>query len=173
MILPMMKCCDNERGRENRLLALALTYEQGHSRRSRHILSVLRLTQLIADGEEVKGEEREALLAAAILHDIPIRYCKEAYGDACQENQRREAVRMVPEFLQKAGYPPQTAQQVLPLVLDHHCYEKKPGPLLQILMEADLLVNLLEGEPVSPKFARGFFKTQEGKGLLEAIGGQT
>lgn len=171
MALPMMTY--SEKQRENRLLALALTYEQGHSRRSRHILSVLRLTQLIADGEEVKGEEREALLAAAILHDIPIRYCKEAYGDACQENQRREAVRMVPEFLQKAGYPPQTAQQVLPLVLGHHRYEETPGPLLQILMEADLLVNLLEGEPVSAKFARGFFKTQEGKVLLEAIGGQT
>lgn len=154
---------------ENRLLTLALAYEQGHSRRSRHILSVLRLTQLIADGEGTQGEEREALLAAAILHDIPIRYCKETYGDASQENQRREAVRMVPEFLQKAGYPSQAAQQVLPLVLGHHCYEETPGPLLQILMEADLLVNLLEGEPVSPAFARRFFKTQTGRKLLETV----
>ena len=153
---------------ENRLLTLALGYEQGHSRRSRHILSVLRLTQLIADGEGTQGEEQEALLAAAILHDIPIR-CKETYGDASQENQRREAVRMVPEFLQKAGYPSQAAQQVLPLVLGHHCYEETPGPLLQILMEADLLVNLLEGEPVSPIFAKGFFKTETGRGLLEAV----
>ncbi len=154
-------------------MALALGYEQGHSRRSLHILSVLRLTQLIADGEGVTGEEREALLAAAILHDIPIRYCKEAYSDACQANQRREAVWMVPEFLQKAGYPPQTAQQVLPLVLGHHRYEETPGPLLQILMEADLLVNRLEGEPVAPEFARRFFKTETGKGLLEAMIRQT
>lgn len=151
------------------LLSAALQYEKGHSRRSRHILSVLGLCELIADGENLTQEEREAVFAAAILHDIPIRYCKETCGDACQENQRREAMRMVPEFLQKAGYPPQTAQQVLPLVLRHHCYEETIDPLLQILMEADLLVNLLEGEPVSPAFARRFFKTKTGRELLEGM----
>ena len=155
--------------RKDRLLSLAIQYEKGHSRRSRHILSVLKLTELIADEEEVHGEELEILLAAAILHDIPIRYCKEAWGDACQENQRREARKLVPEFLQKAGYPPETAEQVLPLVLRHHCYQEPPEPLLQILMEADLLVNLLEGEAVSAEFARRFFKTSTGKELLEAI----
>ena len=155
--------------KKNKLLLLALQYEKGHSRRSRHILSVLGLCEVIADGENLTQEERETVLAAAILHDIPIRYCKETYGDACQENQRREAVRIVPEFLQKAGYPPEAADRVLPLVLRHHCYEETIDPLLQILMEADLLVNLLEGEPVSPAFARRFFKTQTGRELLETV----
>ena len=36
-------------------------------------------------------------------------------------------------------------------------------------MEADLLVNLLEGEPVSPAFARRFFKTKTGRELLETV----
>ena len=151
------------------LLSAALQYEKGHSRRSRHILSVLGLCELIADGENLSQEARETVFAAAILHDIPIRYCKEVYGDACQENQRREAVKLVPEFLQKAGYPPETTEKVLPLVLRHHCYEKNIDSLLQILMEADLLVNLLEGEPVFPDFARRFFKTETGRQLLKGI----
>ena len=155
--------------KKNKLLLLALQYEKGHSRRSRHILSVLGLCEVIADGESLSQEAREIIFAAAILHDIPIRYCKEAYGDACQENQRREAGKLVPEFLQKAGYPPEAAEKVLPLVLGHHCYEETIDSLLQILMEADLLINFLEGEPVSPDFARRFFKTKAGKELLEAI----
>ena len=155
--------------KKNQLLLLALQYEKGHSRRSRHILSVLGLCEVIADGENLAQKERETIFAAAILHDIPIRYCKEVYGDACQENQRREAVRMVPEFLQRAGYLPETAEEVLPLVLRHHCYEETIDPLLQILMESDLLVNLMEGEAVSPAFARRFFKTKTGRVLLEGI----
>ncbi len=152
-----------------RLLRAALQYEKGHSRRSRHILSVLGLCELIADGESLSQEAREIIFAAAILHDIPIRYCKEVYGDACQENQRREVGKLVPEFLQKAGYPPEAAEKVLPLVLCHHCYEETIDSLLQILMEADLLVNLLEGEPISSDFARHFFKTKTGRELLDGM----
>ena len=98
-------------------------------------LALMLLAGCSAQEEETEplpeSMDQETVLAAAILHDISIRYCKETCGDACQENQRREAVRMVPEFLQKAGYPPEAAERVLPLVLRHHCYEETIDPLLQ------------------------------------------
>ena len=59
--------------KKNKLLLLALQYEKGHSRRSRHILSVLGLCEVIADGENLTQEGRENVLTAAILHAIPIR----------------------------------------------------------------------------------------------------
>ena len=113
----------------------------------------------------------EILAAAAILHDIPIRRCKERYGDACQENQRREAPEMVESFLQEAGYPAGVSQKVLPLVLLHHQYgEADRDKKLRILMEADLLVNDLEKEePVSPEQLQGFFQTATGRQLAKAM----
>lgn len=157
--------------RENRLLLAALLYEQGHPRRTQHILKVYALAKLIGEGEALMPEELEILAAAAILHDIPIRRCKERYGDACQENQRREAPEMVESFLREAGYPAGVSQKVLPLVLLHHQYgEADRDKKLRILMEADLLVNYLEKEePISPEQLQGFFQTATGRQLAKAM----
>lgn len=133
--------------RETKLLLAALRYEQGHPRRTQHILKVYALAGALGDAQGLEPEEQQILRAAAVLHDIPIRYCKEHYqGDASQENQRREAPRMVKEFLSQAGYPADFARPVLELVQSHHCYGTTGSQLLQLLIEADLMVNLYEKE---------------------------
>lgn len=71
-------------GNESTLLFRALCYEQGHERRTQHILKVYALAKLLGEAEGLDDEQRQLLQAAAILHDIPIRFCKEHYsGDAC------------------------------------------------------------------------------------------
>lgn len=155
---------------ETELLYRALCYEEGHPRRTQHILKVYALARMLGEREELPAEEREVLQAAAILHDIAIKYCKETYdGDASQEKQKKEAPGLVKRFLQEAGYPSSLLAPVLELVIRHHDYEEPKTRLLQLLMEADLIVNCYESRPDSSKIPqiRDIFQTPSGKELLE------
>ena len=62
---------------EPNLLRRVLCYEQGHVRRTQHILKVFALAKLFGEQEKLSVEEQQILQAAAILHDIAIKYCKE------------------------------------------------------------------------------------------------
>ncbi|MDO4623619.1 MAG: HD domain-containing protein [Eubacteriales bacterium] len=158
--------------REQILLKNALLYEGGHRRRTEHILKVYGLTRLIAVSEKVSDSELAILSAAAILHDIPIKRCKEVYGDACQENQRSMAPEMVSGMMQEAGYEVQMVEPVLQLVLRHHRYDEEPSNRLRILMEADLLINYLEDmDRDKLEKRKGIFKSSSGRELLKTIAG--
>ena len=156
---------------ESGLLLKALCYEAGHPRRTQHILKVYALAKLLGEREGVSQEEQQTLRAAAILHDIPIRLCKIRYhGDACQENQQKEAPGLVASFLQEAGYPSDSIEKVLQLVLRHHDYTGPHSKLLQLLIEADLLVNCYENPPEEEKRKNleSLFVTETGKLLFQA-----
>lgn len=154
---------------EQTLLLHALIYEQGHPRRTQHILKVYALTRLLGAEENLREDERRILNAAAILHDIPIRYCKlHCGGDAGQENQRRAAPKLVKEFLIQAGYQEKDIPQVLELVLRHHDYTRFHGGLLGLLIEADLIVNSYETDPGPEQLAAWdrLFQSEAGKPLF-------
>lgn len=158
------------KNQETELLYRALCYEEGHPRRTQHILKVYALAKLLGEREALPAEEREVLQASAILHDIAIKYCKETYdGDASQEKQKKEAPGLVKRFLQEAGYPSSLLAPVVELVLRHHDYEGPKNRLLQLLMEADLIVNCYESRPDSSKIPQiwDIFQTPSGKELLE------
>ena len=130
------------RNHESELLYHALCYEEGHPRRTQHILKVYTLAKLLGEKEALSEKDRQILQAAAILHDIAIKYCKEHYaGDACQANQQREAPHLMCNFLDQAEYPAEYLPRILELVLLHHDYTDQPDPLLRLLIEADLIVN--------------------------------
>lgn len=154
---------------ETQLLYRALRYEQGHSRRTQHILKVYALAKLLGEQEKLSTEEQQILQAAAILHDIAIKYCKEQYnGDASQEKQKQAAPELVTHFLQEANYLPSYIPQILDLVVHHHDYRGRRSKELQLLMEADLIVNCYESPP-NPKKAeeiQSIFQTPGGKALL-------
>ena len=119
------------------LLYSALCYERGHCRRTQHILKVYALAKLLGEQERISTEEQQILQAAAILHDIAIKYCKDNYdGDAGQEKQKKEAPHLVNSFLQEANYLPSYIPRILELVVKHHDYDAPKDRTLQILMEA-------------------------------------
>lgn len=155
--------------KESALLYEALCYEQGHRRRTQHIWKVYALASLLGERAKLSEEERTILQAGAILHDIAIQYCKEhCEGDACLANQKREAPHLVRRFLCEAGYPPEVLPRVIELVVHHHDYDVPRDRLLQLLMEADLLVNCYESEPDEEEIAKiqTVFQTEEGKNLF-------
>ena len=90
---------------ETHLLYSVLCYEEGHCRRTQHILKVYALAKLIGEQEKISVEDQQILQAAAILHDVAIKYCKEHYnGDASQNNQKQVVSILVTRFLESANY---------------------------------------------------------------------
>lgn len=154
---------------EAALLYRALCYEEGHPRRTQHILKVYALAKLLGEQERLPEEERQILQAGAILHDIAIRYCKEhGDGEAGPDRQRQAAPLLVSRFLEEAGYPPSCVPAVLELVACHHDYHRPRNRRLQLLMEADLIVNCYERRPEAEERARieDIFETEGGRKLL-------
>lgn len=155
---------------ESKLLLNALLYEEGHPRRTQHILKVYALSKLIGEYEKLSNEEMEILKAAAILHDIAIKYCKENYdGDACQQNQKKVIPKLVLEFLKDSNYNNEYIPIITNLVERHHEYENISDKLLQVLIEADLIVNSYENSlsiDEKSKF-KEIFKTSAGKKIFE------
>ena len=152
------------------LLYSALCYERGHCRRTQHILKVYALAKLLGEQERISTEEQQILQAAAILHDIAIKYCKDNYdGDAGQEKQKKEAPHLVNSFLQEANYLPSYIPRILELVVKHHDYDAPKDRSLQILMEADLIINCYENCQSSGKIRciKNFFQTSSGKKLFD------
>lgn len=154
---------------ETSLLHSVLCYEKGHVRRTQHILKVYALAKLFGEQEKISVEEQQILQAAAILHDIAIKYCKEHYnGDASQDNQKQVAPFLVTHFLESANYLPSYIPKIVELVNCHHDYDKPKSKSLQLLMEADLIVNCYESRPDHKKaeYVKAIFQTDGGKELL-------
>lgn len=155
---------------ETHLLYSVLCYEEGHCRRTQHILKVYALAKLFGEQEKISVEDQQVLQAAAILHDIAIKYCKEHFdGDASQTNQKRVAPLLVTRFLESANYLPSYIPKIIDLVNRHHDYDKPKNKLLQLLMEADLIVNCYESRPDQEKaeYMKSIFQTDSGKELMK------
>ena len=79
---------------EAHLMNQVLRYEAGHPRRTQHVLKVYALAKLLGEQEQLSVENQQILQAAAILHDIAIKYCKEHYnGDATMITTGTESLR--------------------------------------------------------------------------------
>jgi len=154
---------------ESRLLYKALCFEEGHERRTQHILKVYALAKMFGEMENLPFEEQEILRAAAILHDIAIKFCKEKYNGECtQDLQKIEAPKLVKEFLKDANYNLDYYGRIIELVVKHHDYDITKSNMLQLLMEADLIINCYESSPDEQRLSKltKVFKTEAGKKLL-------
>lgn len=156
---------------EAKLLYDALLYEDGHLRRTQHILKVYSLAKLLGELENLPPHEQENLRAAAILHDIAIKFCKEKYGDGCPANQRKEAPALAREFLTACGYAEEDFPRIIEMIVLHHCYDRIDGKDLQLLIEADLIAGCTEENDPSAhaKAVRRLFKTASGLALLDTF----
>ena len=141
---------------------------------SEHSIKAYTYARGIAEGEKLSDNDKLILCAAAILHDIGIPPAKRIYGSSKGEYQEKEGAKLVPEMLAKAGIEG-ISEQVAWLVGNHHTHElAKDNLLLQILMEADYLVNLAEGKASDEKIREvyeSFFMTMTGKEYMKGLFG--
>ena len=152
-----------------KLLMAAIEYDKGDARRIQHFIKVHSFAKLIGEKEKLSDEMMKTLEAAAILHDIGIHEGERLYGRNDGEIQQKLGPDIAKEILQSVGGYEDVTERVMYLIAHHHTYTGIDGKDLQILIEADFIVNLYE-DNASEKAVRNayerIFVTESGKRIL-------
>ncbi|MGI5884615.1 MAG: HD domain-containing protein [Candidatus Spyradocola sp.] len=130
-----------------------------------HTLKVFGYAQGIAAGENLAGEELEALEYAALFHDVGIPEGLKQEGSSAGPVQERLGAPIAMALAKPYVSSPAVLERVGYLVGHHHSFEIRGQRDLQILFEADWLVNLVES---AEKYNRDlvydrFFVTETGR----------
>ena len=155
-----------------RLISEMINYEAGNPQRVHHFLKVYGFARAIGELEGLDANTQYILEAASIVHDIGIKPSVEKHGDDDGSLQEVEGPPLAEEMLSKLNFDDIVIRRVSYLVAHHHSYDNINGQDYQILVEADFLVNILEGN-----FAKAaiddvydnIFKTENGKRFFEQM----
>lgn len=109
-----------------------------------HTLKVFGYAQGIAAGEGVTGQEREIIEYAALFHDVGIPAGIAECGSGAGPVQERLGAPIAREMTKRYVSDPAIIERVGYLVGHHHSFGIRGQRDLQILFEADWLVNLIE-----------------------------
>ncbi|MGN0698172.1 MAG: HD domain-containing protein [Ruminiclostridium sp.] len=152
-----------------KLLMAAIEYDKGDPKRIQHFIKVHSFARLIGKQEKLSDEMMKALETAAILHDIGIHEGERLYGRNDGEIQQKLGPDIAKGILQSVGGYEDVTERVMYLIAHHHTYTGIDGKDLQILIEADFIVNLYE-DNASEKAVRNayerIFVTESGKKIL-------
>lgn len=154
------------------ILMEMMRYNAGDPKRIQHALKVYAYASLIGEKESLDARTLDLLKTAAALHDIGIHNSEKLHGSSAGNWQELEGPPVARELLAPFKLAPDFVDRVCFLIGHHHTYSKIDGPDYQILVEADLLVNLYE-DGVSPQSSRELrgklFRTETGKEFLDAM----
>lgn len=142
------------------------------ARRVGHFLKVYGYAKMIGGSEDMDEGALDALEAAAIVHDIGIRPSLEKYGSDAGPYQEKEGPEPALDMLERCGYGEPQAKRIAWLVGHHHTYKDVEEIDHQILLEADLLVNLEEKNTTKKESgADKLFKTKLGRQIYQELFG--
>lgn len=151
------------------LIREMIAYDAGDPRRVHHFLKVYGFAKTIGELEGLDPSTQYILEIAALTHDIGIRNSERKYGSAAGNHQELEGPPEAERMLETLGVDPAVIRRVCWLIGHHHTYSNITGMDYQILVEADFLVNALEGN-LSTEAVRGMertlFKTASGSLFL-------
>ncbi len=142
----------------------------GDSRRIEHTLKVHAFSKTIIKGEKIDPDMAEIIEIAALMHDIGITECEKKYNCAGGQLQQIEGPKVADKILSKYNCDRDIKDRVLYLISKHHTYKDVSGIDYQILIEADLIVNAIEGnisQNALNKAVKILFKTDTGKHVAE------
>lgn len=149
-----------------------IDYFTGDPKRIQHFLKVHELAALIAANENLDEKTRLTVEAAAVVHDVGIKISEKLYGTCTGKQQEQMGPPMAKRMLAECGFPLDVIERVCYLVGHHHTYENIDGVDLQILIEADFLVNLYEDNVSRDGILNaynGIFKTESGRLLCRQM----
>ncbi len=152
------------------LVMAMVAYDAGDARRIQHFMKVHDFAVTIGQMENISPEEYFTLEAASVLHDIGIHPAEKKYGSSGGKLQEKEGPPQAHKMLrQLGGYTAEQIVRIKYLIGHHHTYKEIDGMDYQILIEADFLVNLYEGQQ-DMKYILGarehIFKTKTGLKIL-------
>ena len=157
------------------LTAEMISYFSGDAKRIQHFLKVHAFCALIGKAERLDEHTLFVLEAAALVHDIGIKPAERLYGSCGGKLQEELGPSEARPILEKLAFSEEDTARICFLISRHHTYTDIDGIDLQILIEADFLVNLYEDK--SPPEAvlsayRKVFSTKTGKELCRKIYGE-
>lgn len=158
----------------NDLFMEMINYYAGDANRIQHFVKVHSFAKLIGEMEHVEKETLRILEAAAYVHDIGIKPAEEKYGSCVGPLQEQEGPAVAKEMLERLGFDQELTARVCYLVGHHHTYKNIDGMDYQILVEADFLVNLYEGDQGKETEASAYekiFRTKSGKQICRTMFG--
>lgn len=158
----------------NKLTMEMIEYYTGDPKRIQHFLKVHELAKLIAANEGLDEKTRLIIEAAAIVHDVGIKIGEKLYGECTGKHQEQLGPPMAKRMLAEAGFEADVTERACYLVGHHHTYTDIDGVDLQILIEADFIVNLYEnGDPTDAILAayNEMFRTESGRKLCSMMFG--
>ena len=150
----------------NKLHLAMIELYRGDAKRIQHFCKVHSYAKLIAETENVDKECLFIIEAAALTHDIGIHSCEEKYGNCNGKSQEKEGPAIAEKMLKELGFNQDVSERVQYLIAHHHTYNKIDEIDYQILVEADFLVNIMEGglsKEAALKAYESIFKTTCGK----------
>lgn len=139
-----------------------------------HALNVLKNSEIIMDGEEIKGRERELISITAILHDIGMINAQKKYGSTVGSYQEKEGPESAKNLLIDENLREDEIDRICYIIGHHHTFSKVQGTDFQILWEADLLEALKKFDKETNQdklkcIINKNFKTKSGLELAEKI----
>ncbi|WP_319559657.1 HD domain-containing protein [Marispirochaeta sp.] len=142
------------------------------AKRIHHAMQVYGFAETILLSENITGDEREIIETAALIHDIGIPEAERKHGSSAGNFQEAEGPPIARAILEELSYPPAIIDRVCFIVGKHHSYSKIDGIDFQILVEADLIVNIF-GDAMSQKatdtLISKHFVTATGKEIAEGM----
>jgi HD superfamily phosphodiesterase len=151
-------------------------YDKGDPKRIQHFVKVRALARTIGMAEGLDERTLHILEAAAIVHDSGIHESERIYHDTSGKHQEELGPNVARPLLETAGYEPSEVDRVCWLVAHHHSYADINDIDLQVLVEADFLVNIYEDAPERPEARRRMaesaaskvFRTKTGLEMLRS-----
>jgi len=141
-------------------------------RRINHAMKVYGFAKTIGEFEAISNEKLQILEVAAILHDIGIKESERKYNLSSGTYQEIEGPPIALELLSDFKLESEFIDRVCYLIGNHHTYSRIDYIDFQILVEADLLVNIFEdslSEQTINHLKEKYFKTRSGILFLEGM----
>ena len=157
-----------------RVTEAMIAYYAGDVRRISHFLTVYGFAKAIGECERLDAPAQEILEIAALTHDIGIKAGMEKFGKSRAATQQTEGPPAARAMLTALGCPETVVDRVCWLISRHHTFGNIAGKDYQILVEADLLVNITGHamkEATIRKLKKNVFRTETGLRFLAAIYG--
>ena len=137
-----------------------------------HLMAVHGYSRMIAQMEKVDEHTLFITELVAYLHDIGVKISKEKYGNSQPQHQEEEGPIIARQLLAKYNLPAEDVERICFIIGHHHTYKAIDGIDFQILVEADYIVNLMEGyckRESIPEMKKNVFKTESGLYLLQQM----
>lgn len=156
----------------NKLFISMTDYFKGDQKRINHFVKVHSFAKLIGEMENIDEKGLFILECASLTHDIGIKKGEELYNRNDGKIQEQLGPKEAEIMMKNLDFQQDVIDRVMFLIANHHTYKSIESIDLQILVEADFLVNTCEdnlSRETAVKLGEKVFKTNTGKQLLKNL----